>query len=69
MWPELDAACGTQQCALGLLYAAYGVGMHAKFGATGGKLLLKLKLVGQDRKPPSQIMIIKRALVYPGPPA
>jgi uncharacterized RDD family membrane protein YckC len=50
----------------GLLYAGYDVVMHSKFGATGGKMLLKLKLAQVDRQPATQMVIIKRALAYPG---
>jgi uncharacterized RDD family membrane protein YckC len=50
----------------GLLYAGYDVYMHGKFGATGGKMLLKLKLAQVDRQPATQMVIIKRALAYPG---
>jgi uncharacterized RDD family membrane protein YckC len=50
----------------GLLYAGYDVYMHGKFGATGGKMLLKLKLARVDRQPATQMVIIKRALAYPG---
>jgi len=50
----------------GLLYAGYDVYMHSKFGATAGKLVLKLKLAQVDRQPATQAVIIKRALLYPG---
>jgi uncharacterized RDD family membrane protein YckC len=50
----------------GLLYAGYDVSMHNKFGATAGKMALKLKLAQVDRQPATQAMILKRALLYPG---
>jgi uncharacterized RDD family membrane protein YckC len=50
----------------GLLYAGYDAYMHIKFGATAGKMLLKLKLARVDRQPPSQAEILKRAIAYPG---
>jgi uncharacterized RDD family membrane protein YckC len=50
----------------GLLYAGYDFYMHGKFGATAGKMVLKLKLAQVDRQPASQAVILKRALLYPG---
>jgi uncharacterized RDD family membrane protein YckC len=50
----------------GLLYAGYDIYMHTRFGATAGKMLLKLKLARLDRQPPSTVIVLKRALLYPG---
>jgi uncharacterized RDD family membrane protein YckC len=50
----------------GLLYAGYDFYMHSKFGATAGKMALKLKLAQVDRQPATQAVILKRALLYPG---
>jgi len=50
----------------GLLYAGYDFYMHSKFGATAGKMVLKLKLAQVDRQPATQAVILKRALLYPG---
>jgi uncharacterized RDD family membrane protein YckC len=50
----------------GLLYAGYDIYMHTRFGATAGKMLLKLKLARLDRQPPSTAIVLKRALLYPG---
>jgi uncharacterized RDD family membrane protein YckC len=50
----------------GLLYAGYDFYMHGKFGATAGKMALKLKLAQVDRQPATQAVVLKRALLYPG---
>ncbi|HEX4251387.1 MAG TPA: RDD family protein [Pseudonocardia sp.] len=50
----------------GLLYAGYDYYMHGKFGATLGKMALKLKLAQVDRSPVTQAVVLKRALLYPG---
>jgi len=50
----------------GLLYAGYDYYMHSKFGATGGKMLFKLKLAQLDRQPVPQAILLRRSLIYPG---
>jgi len=46
-----------------LLYTAYGIATERRFGATLGKMIFKLRVVGDDATPPANREILLRNLV------